>query len=390
MKLTDAISRLKIDLSLLDETVMEEQEKIDCLGRGVIRAVSDLSRFIPREMEHEITLVFTISGEAWTAASAAGTWVTLANKPIKYASETVLNNAGTTCTRDTDYTMDYAHGKITHISGGAIANDEVCSISYEKSKITVDISDIEDLMRVDRVEYPLGNIPQSFVNYEVRGDFLTVQGGSATQASMSAGKHMLIFYKTKHTPPTDSAEGSYPDFLDDTVILAASAYVMFTLVDKFIALGYADLSAAQTELEAITHTAIGTALSNSGTQLTAAATALANVGTRITSAVSMITTGSGKVDTVNEGVRVPENFANLAAQEIDGALAYVEEATQRVNSGGGYQNEASARITEIDRYLNESSIGRCQDESLNNRCMDSLLIQRYLDLLLINRYQIFV
>ena len=126
MLIDEARTRLRTDLADLDTASIDD----DVLDRGVERAVSDLSRFLPLDKVYETTLIFAVTDEAWTSAAASLTYVELASKPIGYDSETVKNAAGVACTRDTDYYMDYANGKITHIPGGSIGNAESCTISY--------------------------------------------------------------------------------------------------------------------------------------------------------------------------------------------------------------------------------------------------------------------
>lgn len=296
MKQEDALSRLRVDLSDTTKAVFTE----DVLIRAVEKATSDLSRFLPLPKFSEYTLGFTVSAEAWTSAAAAGTYVALANNPIEPESETVLNNAGTTMTRDTDYTIKYREGKITHISGGDIGNAESCTISYTKSKLHLDISDIySDMMRLERVEYPLGNVPQTFISYEQFKDILMLKPGEYdTQYQMTSGKHILLYYLGKHTSPTDDAEATYPNFLDDTVILVSSAYALFTLCVKYELQAATDFTTARTKLDSIaaihtlTNTALGkvttyvtdmdTALDAAITQNEAAATALSKINSDAT------------------------------------------------------------------------------------------------------------
>lgn len=356
MLLVDARTRLRIDLADTAEAQLTE----DDLDRAVQRAVGDLSRFLPLDAILEIALAFTVTAEKWTSAAAAGTYVSLANKPIKYGSETVKNNAGTACTRNTDYYINYIEGKITHIKDKEIGNAEECTISYTKSRTTVDISSIAaDLIRVDRVEYPLGNVPQDFVTFDIWGNLLTVTGGYESQAELSEGKHMGIYYKSKHTPPTDAAEGSYPSFLDDTISLAASAYALFALVAKYNFQAVTDLTSAKTALGTISHTATGTALTKAAASIVLAITALGKVDTYIAgaaapSAKKYLTDGQSLINEANKGSNVAENYAMYAGRSAEMALSFIQEASQRNTAADGYLREASERNAEIDRYLGKT------------------------------------
>lgn len=357
MLLVDARTRLRIDLADTAEAQLTE----DDLDRAVHRAVGDLSRFLPLDAVLEVVLAFTVTTEKWTSAAAAGTYVSLANKPIKYGSETVKDSGGAACVRNTDYYINYIEGKITHIKDKEIENsEEECTISYTKSRTTVDISSIAaDLIRVDRVEYPLGDVPQSFVTFDIWGSLLTVTGGYESQTDLSEGKHIGIYYKSKHTPPTDAAEGSYPSFLDDTVSLAASAYALFTLVAKYNFQAVTDLASAKTALGTISHTATGEALTKAAASVVLAIAALDNVETYVAgaaapSAKKYLTDGLPFINEANKGSMVAENYAVYAGRSAEMALSFIQEASQRNTAADGYLREASERNAEIDRYLGKT------------------------------------
>ena len=71
--------------------------------------------------------------------AAASIWIQLDN-PIKPESETVYSGAlktGTKFTRDTDYEMDYANGRINIISSGSMAAATTYYTNYNKSQVTI-------------------------------------------------------------------------------------------------------------------------------------------------------------------------------------------------------------------------------------------------------------
>ena len=397
MQLADARSRLRTDLS----DTAEEQLTDDDLDRAVQRAVSDLSRFLPLDAVLEVPLIFNVEDEAWTSAASAGAYVALEHKPIKFNSEVVKNAAGMVCTRNTDYYINYTMGQIAHISGGSIGNEESCTISYAKSYTTVDLSSISAaLIRVNRVEYPMGRVPQSFVTYDVWGNLLTVTGDGGSQAELSAGEHILIYYKSNHTPPTIGTDGTYPVFLDDTVCLAASAYALLTLVSRYNVQGINDLTSAKAIVESISHTALETALDNAANSLVTAMSALDKVndylaGVSTPSAKKFLTDGDSKLaavdltaaksylstgdDFINKanimGASVAENYgeygrisaqieAALAAQaeqystyagrSTDIAIGFIQEAAQRNRVADSYIDEASGRDIDIQRHLDRA------------------------------------
>lgn len=204
------------------------------LNRAIEKAVADLQRFLPRQMVWEKTLdLDEVTDEAKTL-TAHGTYRDLHNKPIKWGSERICDDAAETTkyTRDVDYTIDYINGKITSIDGGSIGATDTIYCNYTVSKVMVYIGDtttgITDLIRIDRVEYPFGDVPQSYVSWGIWGDYLIIEGtGSDSQEELSHNRHLVVYYHGTHTVPTDTVAGTYPVFLENTVILAASAYALF-------------------------------------------------------------------------------------------------------------------------------------------------------------------
>jgi len=344
MLFSDAESRLRIDLADKASALLSR----DDLDRAVQRAVSDLSRFLPQDKVLDITLNFDVADEAWVSASSAGTYVNLANKPIAFGSDVVKNESGVACARGTDYYMDYMNGKITHISGGLIGNDENCTISYQKSKLTVDVGSIaSELIRVDRVEYPIGNTPQSFVSFEKFGNLLSPTGEYAgSQVSMAEGKHLAVYYKSKHTAPTTDEEGTYPAFLDDTIILAASAYALLTAAMKTNMDAKDSLASAVALLAAMSGDDAEAALDKVETELAAGAVPLGKVSTEAAAAKSYLTTGEAKINTVNTGDNVPElyrDYATVLGQYVAGA--YRDETLARISRAQAYIAEADSRLS---------------------------------------------
>ena len=187
-------------------------------------------------------------------------WVYLTYKPMKESGhETVTNAAGTTTyTRDTDYIIDYFNGRIKLLSGGSMAASTAYLIDYTKDKCSLDISSLYDLIRVERVEYPVGNVPQSFLptpQMYLNERLVTISGmdDQSAQSEMSdSDNHIRVYYAAEHQPPIDDAPGTVPEFLENTVIMAAVAYALFQYAEKQEHAAATSLAAATTALESAT------------------------------------------------------------------------------------------------------------------------------------------
>jgi len=264
MYLNDMLKQVKIDLK--DDTSSSRLWKDDELKRCIERAVTELSKYIPRELVYELTTDFTVEDESSTAP-AAGTYLALDNKPIKPDSVTITDSAGgTTYTIDTDYIMDYNNGKYTIISDGSITASDSLLVSYTKSRLGIDISSLSDnLIRITHVEYPVGQVPQQFVSYAVWGGFMYIgsRNQNTSQKEMDAdGEHVGIYYEDLQTPPLLGANGTYPEHMDNTVILGANAYALEMKSLQFEHQAATDIASARTTLSSITavHTLADAAL----------------------------------------------------------------------------------------------------------------------------------
>ena len=173
-----------------------------------------------------------------------GVFVKLANKPIKLGTVAISGQ-----TLDTDFEADYSNGRIALKSGGSMSAGTAYTVAYTKSRIEIDLAAlIDDLIRVDRVEYPSGNVPQQFSNLVVWGNVLTLTGSHVTQAEVSDAEHLVIKYYAPHSPPEAQAPGSYPSFLDTTVQQAASAYALFVKALEWEHQSVTDFASARTAM----------------------------------------------------------------------------------------------------------------------------------------------
>ena len=340
--------------------------------------------------------------------SADGVYVKLANKPIKHGSEAISGFA-----LDTGYEMDYAGGRIAMKSGGSMVVSTAYTISYTKSRIDIDLSKIiDDLIRVDRVEYPAGQVPQKHASLEMWGNVLTIAGGFESQAEASDAEHVVVKYYASHSPPNAQSPGSYPSYLDCTVELAASAYALFVKALQYEHQAVTDLASARTIFDVTTgtinkattgtHALAKIAMDKAAVLLTAstgkidaaltkvalyletndttdnAKDVLANItddvaelrtkiisaedainsfldevdtsdlGLATAGAEGLLATGDDLINAVNVGENVPGLYAAFSG-------ARVAIATARTNAALGYAQEVAARLSNLRSYIEESS-----------------------------------
>ncbi len=337
-------------------------------------------------------------------------WVYLANSPIRRSSDSATNDddSDAAVVKNTDYYIDYANGGVKAIAATTPGIDagDTCTFAYGKSQIGIDISDLPDLIRVQRVEYPVGEVPQTFVSNDVFGKyvFVTGTGESGEQARMAEDQQYRIYYDAKHQVAGEYSPGTELSFLTDTVLMAAGAYALYILALKQEHQTATDIASARTALGNATgtHSALALVLADVEKYLNANAdedadaagilkditTDAAKLRTRIDSILSLANTylfgdtapsakkylddGDATLNTVatgGEGAAVPLAYADYARASMQLFNGLIAEATQRINNlrtyieqAAGYNNisntfarEAEVKIAQITSYLQQAS-----------------------------------
>lgn len=358
---------LRIDLKDTDSLLWSNDE----LDRSIRRAVEDLSRHLPRELVHEETLDFTVSGEEFATGASSG-WVSLGNKPIKYQSETVTSEDGnTTYIRDTDYQMDYGNGAIKYLSDGDMEASTDYLIGYTKSQLGLDIGSLS-ASRITRVEYPIGQVPQRFSNFSIYGDFLYIgsQQAGDSQARMTTN-HVAVWYEQPHTAPAIGVVGTYPAVLDQLVAIGAAGYALMIKALEQEHQAVTDLASLRTELGLTTaiHTLIDAALdkistyltdnSNEDTEywLTKITTDITDLRTAIKTAEAAIATELGKVFTtsLDKATTGAEAYLDVGDANLDSVTA-APEADRYANYSKARADIASVRVAAVTQYAQEAIV----------------------------------
>ncbi len=374
------------------------------LARAVTKTVSMLSRFIPKRAIVETTLTRSITGESLTIASSAGT---LANKPVKPGTVVITGKV-----LDTDYTVNYITGVVTEI--GALLPDTDYTVEYELDDNMLDISSLlpeEDYIKIERVEYPVGDDPPTIVTFEVFGEILLVKGRGVDLVETN---HIRIIYLKPWTAPATAVDGDYPEHLDNAIIIGSAGQALIFKAEKYVQQSITELELVNaaadsmaTPLAAI-NTALGkvdalvtlatTALDKVGDYLesngttdnakevlanitddiadlrTAIETALDLSGTYLTGATAPATKkyledGDAFIESINDGEDVAGKYADYAiaaAQlyqglvteatvRLDNIRTYIEEASGWMRMGDTFIAEAGQRLNQAGAFVGEAS-----------------------------------
>ncbi|KKM62664.1 hypothetical protein LCGC14_1519370, partial [marine sediment metagenome] len=237
--------------------------------------------------------------------------------------------------------IDYATGRVKAISGGGIVAGETSTFAYSKSQIGIDLSSLAGLIRVQRVEYPVGDIPQNFVQFDTFGRWVVITGGgeSEGQILLAEDRQFRVYYDTRHQPPGEYAPGTVPGFLEDTVLMAAGAYALYMYALKQEHQVITDLASARTALSNATtsNTALATALTNMKKYLDDNSTAEA-----ATSLASANTDHSAFATALTNMVKYLDNNGT-------------DDATSSLSSANGDHSVFATALTSLKKYLDNNA-----------------------------------
>lgn len=361
MTLAELREAIRIDLADVSEAEYSNNE----VDRAIKRAVWELSRKLPQEKLYSAKIDWSVVDEAVTTIK--DTPVQLASTNLQPKSETVTA-AGVAKVRDTDYTMDYAAGKITSlVTGGAWL------ISYTRNKVAISIASLTDLIRVKMVEYPAGSYPLKTQSHSHWGGFIYLLGGDKSQAALTENDYAVLYYQAYHSLPTDLAAGSYPAFMDEVVVKGGVAYALFIKALAMQHLSKGSVESAETSLSSLAsvHTSITSELDATDTEIVKSGTALDKVAAELASAstaLSKVSTHSGDAKTAFDAVGGIINSAlaaigdandqiNLMDTDLSDALDVWNELSPYIVGGGGIKGAQPFLQDGLSSYINKVAIG---------------------------------
>lgn len=370
---------------------------------------STISKIILTEVGGSASAADTLSiGTAAPDTAGKEVWVQLSN-PIEPGGEGIYSAAskgGTKYGLNTDYRMDYANGRISFMNAGSMVVNTTYYANYNRHDKSIDISNIiPELIRVTKVIYPVDKTPEQSVAFSIWENILTIGSPrtGTSQESLVDDKHLAIYYETKHAPPTEFGSGSYPENLDQIVMVGAAGYALMVEAIEYELQAATDLGTIRdTVLANIVgvHTLITAALNTATDYITEAHTkvgemdtylvdtvgsgtdnakdVLANITDNIANlrtainevigdanatldkvstvdldaatvgAVAWLLEGELKIDTLTDG-------ANVAAHFADYARAKVQIAQARVQQVAGYMQDAQMRLANLRSHIEESA-----------------------------------
>ena len=316
-----------------------------------------------------------------------GIWIRLDN-PVSPGSESIYSaalKAGTKYTLDTGYEMDYSNGKIRLKTGTTMAAGVTYYANYTKSETSIDISAIiPEVTRIVKVLYPANAIPEQQVAFSIWENMLTIgsQLPKESQSTLSDGDHIAIYYECKQSPPTSQYAGSYPEHLDQIVVIGAAGYALLIEALQYEHQAATDLGTSTTGLlgalanatkylnnngeadaagmlkditDFVAHLRDMIVKSTDGTGALAAGNAYldevdtTDLGQATVGAEGLLATGDDLINQLNTGTEVPQIYA-------DYSRARTQIAQVRTQAALGFFQEAAIRLDNVRSYM-EQAIG---------------------------------
>jgi hypothetical protein len=90
----------------------------------------------------------------------------------------------------------------------------------------IDISELTDVISIDRVEFPIGNMPRAYARFETFGSTIRLLD------TIGDGNNCYVYYSTPHILDADGS--TVPVHLEDLVALGASGYAVLSLAQAKI------------------------------------------------------------------------------------------------------------------------------------------------------------
>ena len=120
------------------------------------------------------------------------------------------------------FIVDYPHGTITIVATTWDA-DAAFTATYTLDTRRLNIDPKMGVTRLDRIEAASGSSRRAvtITGYQDYGDYILFDGESAPR-----GGDVYVYYQAPHSVPTNSARGSYPEYLDDAVLIGISGYAL--------------------------------------------------------------------------------------------------------------------------------------------------------------------
>ncbi len=365
LTLAQMLVAMQVELEISnDEAVFSDA----LLTRGVVKSVALMSRQIPKIAITESRLVREITGETLTIATNTGT-TTL--KPIRVGTLKIPSKK-----ENVDYSVNHMTGVVTEIDSNLPDTDY--TISYSLDPQSLDLSTfLTDYMRIDRIEYPAGQIPP---NYIKAGDIFESFMFFNDDVTLTTNEIIRLTYRTVWAEPGVSA-GDYPPSLDTPIIIGAIGQALISKAQLYTIAAQVASTAAKTLLDAITAVTIPSAPDISSFQtdtdtaldaaivrlasavteaakmdaaLALSATAIASMAAESALSNTQLDSAIPKIIVVQDADRVAENYALVADGFVRVSGSYGNESDKNILLSRTWGERATKETTIATGYITEA------------------------------------
>lgn len=368
------------------------------LAAAVSKIEGFLSRTIPKKMVKEFVYTHEVVDETLTISSSTGT---LSNVPVEAKSEVLMSSNGLTrYYKGVDYNINYLTGVVTEI--GSLLPDTTYKISYHKDpqRYPISITNLPNLIKINRVEYPAGSIPTTYVTSFDWVDGYLILNGTVV---MATGNNIRIYYDAQWTGAT-TEDADYPTTLFKTGIIGASGNALLYKAEKYIQTSITAITTltpptsptlntitapSDYSVSKPTSPTLGstiTPVTPVTPSFTAVETALTAIATAQTAAIAYLTSGAALVNTLTVGDGVASTYGQYGNITMEGAGHRTNEAITRLKqievSVSNYVAQVQAYSAQIQEIIgsNTSLVNKFSEEIENERLgvqNHASLVQKY-------------
>lgn len=216
---------------------------------------------------------------------------------------------------------------------------------------------LPDFIRIERIEYPKGNIPITYPPFELIGSTLFLKGENV----FTKDKKLRIIYFKRWTAPTADTAGDYPSHLDNAVIIGSAGQALIFKAEKYVqeaAKVLVELEAPNLPAPPTAPTAPTLSFTNVEYALTKVASGTPETGV-VKEAKDDLASGREVINAATRGEAVATGYGNYAGVEGTLAGAYITQASTYLREEEAkltkYASEVTSYGSEVNKYANTIS-----------------------------------
>ena len=194
----------------------------DLLEGALKSAVAQVSRFYPYTKFREYLLKTDYEEHIRVGDIGILPTAKIKNYPIEPGTEEV-SKMGHIYKKDIDYLFDYMSGELFAIDHDGILKGSEYKIKYKRNKRFFNLSDIiKQIYKLISIDVYTSNYTKKYIPSNLRGEILEFKEECPVESD-----HLIVCYSVGHDMPTNDDRASYPESLEEIVVMGTQAYALY-------------------------------------------------------------------------------------------------------------------------------------------------------------------